>query len=538
MFENLTVLDCTLRDGGYYTNWDFSRDIVDAYLKACGEASVDVVEIGFRNFASNRFMGAYAFSTDDYLRTLPVPESIRLAVMTDVKGLLAQADGPVAAVDKLYGPADSSPVSVVRLAVHIRRATGTGDIVRRLADHGYDVTLNLMQTGNIPVDEAGAVVDELADLPLSVLYFADSFGNMTREQVQEVAARFRNGCDFPIGIHAHNNMGRAVDNTLTAMEAGCTWLDSTVCGMGRGAGNAQSEYLFLELAKRGMDTGDVRGLLRLALDQFGDLQRHYGWGPNVLYYMSGLYGIHPTYAQEMLGGSRYAADELLSTLEVLREGSGSSYSEGNLARAIDGGADVDFPGSWSADGWAKDQDLLVIAPGSSLREHGDGLRLFIQRNQPKVLCLNVNEAVPGDLVDAYVLCHPDRLMGDLRFAVETGKPVIMPRRALPDGAPAIPVDQVLDYGLRTEAGAFQADPDGCVIPRQGTALYGLALAVAAAPRRLLLAGFDGYEVEDRRGMETNEILHRIMAIRPDLPMVSITPTRYPVEQNSLYANTL
>ena len=78
--NKLTVLDCTLRDGGYYNEWDFSTPLVERYFLAVDDAGIDVVEIGLRSFAKEGFLGAYAYSTDDFLRQLSLPKRARLAM--------------------------------------------------------------------------------------------------------------------------------------------------------------------------------------------------------------------------------------------------------------------------------------------------------------------------------------------------------------------------------------------------------------------------------------------------------------------------
>jgi len=63
----MELLDCTLRDGGYYNAWDFPRELVDDYLSAMASAGVDVVELGFRSLKNESFQGPYAFTTDHHL---------------------------------------------------------------------------------------------------------------------------------------------------------------------------------------------------------------------------------------------------------------------------------------------------------------------------------------------------------------------------------------------------------------------------------------------------------------------------------------
>ena len=100
--KTLTILDCTLRDGGYYNNWDFDSDLVETYLNAMSQASIDVIEIGFRSPPKQSFMGPFVYSLDDYLETLPLPKKILIGVMINAKEYLNSPEDPVELINKLF----------------------------------------------------------------------------------------------------------------------------------------------------------------------------------------------------------------------------------------------------------------------------------------------------------------------------------------------------------------------------------------------------------------------------------------------------
>src|SRR5690554_4405695 len=77
------VLDCTLRDGGYYNSWDFKPDIVTNYLNAVSAAGVDAVEVGFRSLKADVFKGAVAYTSDEFLRSLEIPSNLTIGVMVN-----------------------------------------------------------------------------------------------------------------------------------------------------------------------------------------------------------------------------------------------------------------------------------------------------------------------------------------------------------------------------------------------------------------------------------------------------------------------
>ncbi|HQR96736.1 MAG TPA: aldolase, partial [Thiotrichales bacterium] len=118
--QTIIHLDCTLRDGGYYNDWDFSHSLVSDYLQAMAALQVDFVEIGFRSLQNSGFKGGYAFSTDSFINSLSIPTELRDKMGVMVNGNeLANTETQVANLHKLFAPKSQSPVTLVRIACHV-----------------------------------------------------------------------------------------------------------------------------------------------------------------------------------------------------------------------------------------------------------------------------------------------------------------------------------------------------------------------------------------------------------------------------------
>ena len=129
----------------------------------------------------------------------------------------------------------------------------------------------------------------------SVLYFADSLGAMDNEDVSKCIKSIKTHWSGEIGIHTHNNLGKAVSNSISAIQNGATWIDSTVTGMGRGPGNSETEYILIEMSNFSKKKYNVLPLTKIIKKYFEPLKIKYKWGPNPFYYLAGKHGIHPTY---------------------------------------------------------------------------------------------------------------------------------------------------------------------------------------------------------------------------------------------------
>ena len=115
----MKLLDCTLRDGGYYNNWDFSLKIANDYLEALGNTDIDYIELGLRQFnKDSQYLGPFAFTPEVLINSLNLPSSKKYGVMVDAKTILNSELNIEAAIESLFVPKDQSKLSIVRIASH------------------------------------------------------------------------------------------------------------------------------------------------------------------------------------------------------------------------------------------------------------------------------------------------------------------------------------------------------------------------------------------------------------------------------------
>lgn len=514
----MKVLDCTFRDGGYYTNWDFKQDLVKKYLRAIDLSKVDAVELGFRFTPKKDFIGAFGYSSDEFLRNLSLPD-IPIGVMvngSDITSISAES---------MFRPVDESPVDLVRLALHYGRMKECETFVKGLRDLGYDVAVNMMQTGgktNKEIREAVCLIKNWGSA--FVLYFADSFGDMSPDDVVRITETIKTEWEDAIGFHGHDNKGQALINSITAKESGVEWIDSTILGMGRGAGNTKTEHLLTELKSKG-EPYNPESVFALALEDFTDLQKKYNWGSNLMYYLSATYNIHPTYVQEM-SLMQYDTHQMLEGIKKLSKLTSNSFNKQKLLNVLEED-ELFVEGDWSPANWIKNKDVLVIAAGPTVKKYQDALINYVHKKNPFVLCLNCNTDFPNDIVDTYAVCDYTRIMTELYKYKQLEKPVMMPRRLCKEDFSEI---QILDYGLGIQSGKWKANQTDCTIPGMLVAAYTLAALSISGANRILLAGFDGYKSDDHRQTAMAEVFDLYNG--PSL--LSITPTTYKIDKASVF----
>jgi len=522
----ITFLDCTLRDGGYYNAWDFSPELIDKYLAAMHASGVDVVELGFRTLKNEGFQGPCAFTTDDFINSLQIPQGLTIGVMVNASELLGAAPEDEALQRLFPNVAKDSPVSLVRIACHVHEFEKALFAVNWLKVRGYRVGFNLMQVADRTADEVKALAHLANAYPIDALYFADSMGSMNPEQTAEIIRWFRAEWTGPMGIHTHDNIGLALSNTLRAIDEGVTWVDSTVTGMGRGPGNARTEELAIEIAQRRGGTANMVPLMQLLREHFKPMQAQYGWGINPYYYLAGKYGIHPTYIQEMLNDSRYDEEDVLTVIEHLRVRGGKKFSLDTLDLARNFYRS-EPTGKWSPRVMFSGREVLLLGTGPSVAQNRAAIERYIRVKHPLVLALNTQTGIDADLIDLRVACHPIRLLADCHAHTLLPQPLITPFSMLPDDVKsALGAKKVLDFGLNVEDDNFIFNEYCCTLPSSVVVAYALGVVSSGQASQLLLAGFDGYGADDPRSTEMNKLFERYIASEGALPVTSITATRY------------
>jgi len=309
----IKVLDCTVRDGGLVNEHQFTDEFVKGVYAACVAAGVDYMELGYKGakrLYSPTVHGKWKHCTEDDMRAIvgENPTSLKLSAMAD-------ADRCDYKTDIL--PKKDSVIDLIRVACYIHQLPLAMDMIKDATDKGYETTLNIMALSTVQEAEIRTALAEVAKGPVNVLYVVDSYGSLYTEQVDAYTKLFLEytaGTGKHVGMHAHNNQQLAYANTIQSIIAGANWLDATINGLGRGAGNCQMELLlgFLKNPKF-----KLRPILEAIRDHFVPLSKQIEWGYNLPYMVTGLLNQHPREAIEWLDGPK--RDDFVAFYDYMME---------------------------------------------------------------------------------------------------------------------------------------------------------------------------------------------------------------------------
>ncbi|CAM3606617.1 aldolase catalytic domain-containing protein [Marinicrinis lubricantis] len=297
MSDNLPkILDCTIRDGGLVNNWDFSEEFVRNLYEGLNEAGVDYMEIGYKN--SPKLLkgadeaGPWRFLNDDFLKkVIPQKLNTKLSALVDI--------GRVDENDIL--PRSESMLDLIRVACYARDVDKAIRLVEIFHERGYETTLNIMALSNVMENELTEALEQIKDCPVDVVYIVDSFGSLNNSEIEYFIEKFKKLLpNKKLGIHAHNNMQLAFSNTLLAAEKGVAYLDSSVYGMGRAAGNCNTELLVANLKN---PKYKLRPVLDIIERFMVEMRENWEWGYNIPYMITGTLDEHPRTAMALRGSA-------------------------------------------------------------------------------------------------------------------------------------------------------------------------------------------------------------------------------------------
>ena len=529
------LLDCTLRDGGYYNAWDFPPSVVSRYLDAMAANGINYVEVGLRSLKNDKFLGPYAFSRETFLKSLNTPKSIKLAAMLNISELEA-AGGVSAGLSQLFPvKADESMLSMVRLATHGQEIEIGLAAANWLHENGYEVGFNIMQASEFSITEMSTFAAMASKHPIDVLYFADSLGALRPQDTKNIAISMQQNWHGPMGVHMHNNCGLALQNSVAAMNVGITYIDATVTGMGRGPGNVPTEDILVELSHIGNRPLSLEPLLAVIDSYFKPLQIKCGWGKNTFYYMSGIGNVHPTYIQNMLADDAFDNADILKVLEYLSGVDSARYSDRVAQEALNFfGQNV--AGTWSPSSLGDAAKVLIIGNGASSIQHKEAIASYASQDEVFVIALNSNQVIDEELIDLRVVCHPVRLISDFDKIKSLGSPLVAPLSMIDKTSVEFSASSMIfDYGIEIAPNHLKSEDKWALIPSLNVGAYALALASGLTPKLVSLVGFDGFGFGDPRHEAMQHAFDVFQRQHPEIDLNVLTPTTYTIPQASIYA---
>jgi 4-hydroxy 2-oxovalerate aldolase len=495
------ILDCTLRDGGYYTDWDFSLETVNEYIDAMNKLPIDYLELGYRNNPSKEYLGKMGYCPVSVLAGIRERSSKKLAVMLNEKNTnpedLKHLTEPIRGL-----------VDMIRLAVNPNNLQRAIVLAVALKKQGFEVGFNVMYMSKW--DDYKTFYELLPGLNgiVDILNMVDSFGGVMPKDVAAIMIKLRKQVNCKLGFHGHNNLQMGLVNTLIAIENGVESVDATILGMGRGAGNLNTELLLTCLNKNGLDVdfsvlGDV-------ITTFMPLYEKYRWGTQLPYMIAGANSIPQKEVMELVTNRVYSFDAIVRGLQ-------------NRKDKVEDNAKFPLLESEKYD------NVLIIGGGASPKEHFDGISAFINEHPSIALVYatarhaNVFKQLKVPQYYCLVGKEAKRLARNVSSKEFRGKCILPPYpRKLGTDVPEYAEQSTYEL---PEIKFSKGYEDSC------TALA-IQTALNICNGKIFVVGYDGYpgsvlsEKEVSLSSENRTLFKNYEKVKGE-KMISLTPTIYP-----------
>lgn len=295
---DISLLDCTLRDGGYVNNWNFGHSTTLCIVERLAKANIDVIEVGFLDerqpFDVERTIQPDTASFDKILAGVDSGNSM----------LVAMIDYGTCSLDRI-APCNDSILDGIRLIFKKPKMHEAVAFGRELIKLGYAVFLQMVSITSYTDRDLLDFVDLVNEVPPYAVSIVDTYGLMHKEEMLDyfhmLDRNLRSG--IQIGYHSHNNFQLAYANTCEMLKKKSKHnilVDGTVYGMGKSAGNAPLELLAMYMNENCGKSYDLNQILEIIDTNIMRIYNQQYWGYNLLYFLAASNDCHPSYIEYLL----------------------------------------------------------------------------------------------------------------------------------------------------------------------------------------------------------------------------------------------
>lgn len=479
---DLRLLDCTLRDGGYINDWRWGFHKARSIINRLVRANVDFVEVGFLRDVDSYDRDVTVCNTIEELNKL-LPEN-HGNTMFSAMAMRSNYD-----INKLT-PYCGSGIEMIRITAHDYDIAEGMDFAREVKAKGYKLSINPINIMGYSDKEILWIIDQVNEIKPYQFSIVDTFGSMKKRDLDRIVSLVDNNLnkDIRLAIHLHENMAQSfllaqtfVDKHLTRPVA----VDASLFGMGRIPGNLPIELIADYLNEYTDKFYDIDYIMDAIQDYIAPLKGETEWGYTPAYFLSAKYNLHRNYAEHYLNKGDLTnrdINHILSTFDRKKctafdtDYADNKYEEYKNVSVNDSEARKALAEQFSG------KQILVLAPGMTLKTHRDEIERYISNNDPVVITVNF---VPDDYKCDYAfLSNNKRFLSLDEYECQT---IITSNLYEANG------DYVIDYN--SISGTFN---QGC-----NSLIMLLKLLNDLKISNVTVAGADGYTTEKRNYYSSN-----------------------------------
>jgi 3-deoxy-D-manno-octulosonate cytidylyltransferase len=388
---NIKILDCTLRDGGYINDWQFTDKQIELTLSSLNKSKVEIVELGYLNqfgFENNSTLFNKIKHIDKYIKS---DFSFQKVVMINFGDF---------EINKLPHQKDTQ-INGIRLAFHKKDLEQALELALEIKNKGFEIFFQPMITKNYSDLEFLLMLEKVNKLSPFAFYIVDSFGSMSLNEFTRLFTLSDNNLNknISLGYHSHNNLQLAFSNAISLSNANTQRdiiIDSSIYGIGRGAGNLNTELIAQHLNSAKRKNYEIMPLFGV-IDKFlNSLMKESPWGFSPAQFLSASFDCHPNYANYLINKNTKYITEINQIISQIpadkRNYFDKNYIENIYLESLNQNKE-NFSKDFLLD---KSKKIILIASGSSIKNHINEIQTKANSEEYISISLNHNSIIKTD----------------------------------------------------------------------------------------------------------------------------------------------
>lgn len=312
--NSVRILDCTLRDGGYVNGWNFGKDKINTIIEKLVSARIDIIECGFLTNSNIYDSDHSKYNSITEINTRLIFDSADIMYVCMINyGEYNLYDIPEKKGNLIEG---------IRVAFHKEDLLEALEFARGVKEKGYKLFLQPMVSNTYEDLEFIELIKLANKIEPYAFYIVDSFGVMKKNDLMRLYYLVDHNLDktISIGFHSHNNLQLSFSNAQALTEIKTDRdiiIDASVFGMGRGAGNLNTELFVEHLNSMGKSNYNLNPLLQIIDQVLKTIYFSNYWGYSLAHYISSKYNCHPNYASYLEEKSTLSIEDISNILSKI-----------------------------------------------------------------------------------------------------------------------------------------------------------------------------------------------------------------------------
>ncbi len=474
--NQIKILDCTLRDGGYVNDWNFGRETISNLMAGLTNANIDIIECGF--IVDKPYHSDYTLFSD----TEQINEIYNISAKRSMYVGMVDVGEKGIHYEKISPRTDTS-FDGIRIAFHQSDCAMAIEYAKDLIKKGYEVFIQPMVTQFYSDETLLELIKQVNELDIYAFYIVDSLGSMQEYDLIRLfyLLDYNLKSDIRLGFHSHNNLQLSFSNSISFIKQATKReliLDSSILGMGRSAGNLCTELITNYINEAIDYKYNQLGLFTLIDNCISPIREKYIWGYLAPFYISARKKCHPNYANYFIAKETLPSADIDKILSMIPQESSHMFNK-DLAqdlyinyqdKQIDDKTDLESLSELLAN-----RKVLLIAPGQSIKDEQEKILNYVNDKHPLIVTINfIEPTIQSD----FIFIANKRYYADIKTQ-GSGKYIVTSNIEKEDK-----IDYYINYSSLLNSTDLIYDNSG---------LMCIQLMINLGVEKITLAGFDGFK---------------------------------------------